>query len=138
VRVPDIELTKQELYLLAQIRFRHTSHDELRASIEPMAGLTESLLERDAIPEVRVLYFTDPERNPGGRGKLRHEIFEKNGTSGTDVYAHPNFLKYLEYFIYGPHLPLNIVAKFKDAMSFSGYLTAGDIPRRQNSCRVTG
>jgi len=65
----------------------------------PMAGLTESLLERGAIPEVRLLYFTDPERNPGGRGKSRQQVFENNGISGTEIYAHGNFLKFLEYFI---------------------------------------
>lgn len=127
MRVPDIELTERELDLLTQIKFRHPSHDELRESIMPMTGLTESLLERGAIPEVRLLYFTDPERNPGGRGKSRQQVFEKNGTSGAEIYAHGNFLKYLEYFIYGPNLPPSIIAKFKETMSFSGYLTAGDI-----------
>lgn len=127
MRSPDIELTEREIALVAQIKFRHTSHDELHASIVPMAALTESLLERDAIPEVRLLYFTDPERNPGARGKSRQQIFEKNGTSGTAIFAHGNFLKYLEYFIYGPNLPPSIIAKFRETMSFSGYLTAGDI-----------
>jgi hypothetical protein len=127
LRVPDIELTERESGLLAQIAFHYTSHDELRASLTPMAALTESLLERGAIPEMRLLYFTDPERNPGGRGKSRQQVFERNGTSDTEICSHPHFLKYLEYFIYGPNLPLSIVAKFKEAMSFSGYLTAGDI-----------
>lgn len=102
MRVPDIELTEQETDLLKQIRFRYTSHDELRASLMPMAALTDSLLERGAIPKVRLLYFTDPERNPGGRGKSRQKIFERNGTSEAEISAHPHFLKYLEYFIYGP------------------------------------
>lgn len=127
MRVPDIELTERETELLDQIRFRYASLDELSASLMPMAGLAESLLERGAIPELRLLYFTDPERNPGGRGKSRQQVFENNGTSGADIYAHGNFLKYLEYFIYGPALPPNIVAKFKAAMSFSGHLTYGDI-----------
>lgn len=71
--------------------------------------------------------FIDPERNPGGRGKSREQVFEKNGTSGAEIYAHPSFLKFLEYFIYGPDLPPSIIGKFKEAMSVSGYLTAGDI-----------
>lgn len=125
--MPDIELTERELGLLAQIKFRHSTHRELHESLVPMAALTETLLERRGIPEVRLLYFTDPERNPGARGKSRQQVFEKNGTSGADIYAHGNFLKHLEYFIYGPNLPSTIVAKFKETMSFSGYLTAGDI-----------
>lgn len=127
MKVPDIELTEHELGLLAQIKFHHTSHNELHESLKPMTALMESLLERNAIPEVRLLYFTDAERNPGGRGNSRKQIFEKNGTAGAEIYAHGNFLKFLEYFIFGPNLPPSIVAIFKDTMSFSGYLTAGDI-----------
>lgn len=113
MKTPDIELTESELGLLADIRFRHSSHNELHASIAPMAALTESLLERGAIPEVRLLYFTNPERNPGGRGKSRQQIFEKNGTTGREIYAHGNFLKHLEYFIYGPNLPPRIVQNLR-------------------------
>lgn len=127
MRVPDIELTERESELLSQIKFGATSHEERRASIAPMAALSESLLTRGAIPEVRLLYFTDPERNPGGRGKSREQIFERNGTAGEEIYAHPSFLKFLDYFIHGPNLPPSIVAKFKETMSFSGYLTSGDI-----------
>jgi hypothetical protein len=127
LRAPDIALTEHEIGLLAQIKFHYTSQNELHESIKPMATLTESLLERGAVPEVRLLYFADPERNPGGRGKSREQIFEKNGTSGEEIYAHGNFLKFLEYFVFGPNLPPNIVATFKDTMSLSGYLTAGDI-----------
>ena len=127
VRAPDIELTEREMELLGQIKFRSTRHDKLRASIMPMVALSESLLKRGAIPEVRLLYFTDPERNPGGRGKSRQQIFENNGTSDAEILAHPNFMKYLEYFVYGPDLPPGVIAKFKDAASFSGYLTGGDV-----------
>lgn len=127
MRVPDIELTERENELLSQINFAHTRHDELRASLAPMEALSASLLNRGAISEIRLLYFTDPERNPGGRGKSRQQIFEKNGTTEAEICAHPNFLKFLEYFIYGPDLPKTVLEKFKDTMSFSGYLTAGDI-----------
>lgn len=127
MRVPDIKLTEREIELLSQINFGYTRHDELRESLTPMAALSDSLLQHRVIPEVRLLYFTDPERNPGGRGRSRQQIFEKNGTAGAEICAHPSFLKYLEYFIYGPNLPAAVIAKFKDAMSFSGYLTGGDV-----------
>lgn len=127
MRGPDIELTNRETELLAQIKFGSTNHGDLRASIMPMVTLTESLLKRRAISEVRLLYFTDPERNPGGRGRSRQQIFEKDGTSGAEIFAHPHFLKYLEYFVYGPDLPSSVIAKFKEAALFSGYLTGGDV-----------
>jgi hypothetical protein len=127
MRTPDIELTDRERELLAQIKFDWVHHDELRASIVPMVALSESLIKRRAVPDVRLLYFSDPDRNPGGRGRSRQEIFEKNGTSGSEVLAHPNFLPYLEYFVYGPKLPSSVISQFKEAASFSGHLTRGDL-----------
>ncbi|MES2072011.1 MAG: hypothetical protein V4488_16765 [Pseudomonadota bacterium] len=105
MRIPDIELTGREIEILSQISFRSTRQDELRSSIMPMVALWNSLYKRSAIPEIRFQYFTDAERNPSGRGKSRMQIFEKNGTSGEEIFAHPHFLKYLEYFVYGPDLP---------------------------------
>jgi hypothetical protein len=127
MRIPDIKLTEQEAELLSQVVFDPGRHDEVRASLAPMSTLFQLLLEREAIPEVRLLYFTDPKRNPGGRGKSRQQIFEKNGTSGADIYGHGNFINYLGYFVYGPDLPPQIIARFKEARSSSGYLTGGDI-----------
>jgi hypothetical protein len=105
-----------------------------------MVGLYESHLKRGAIPKVRLLYFTDPERNPGGRGKSRQDVFERNGTSGPEILAHPNFMKYLEYFVCGPSLPLEVIAEFKEAARFSGHLTGGDvddlIPKARTAVRL--
>lgn len=127
VRVPDIELTQRELELASQIHFGSLRHEELHASIVPMVALVESLLQRGAVPDVRLLYFTDPERNPGGRGKSRLQVFESNGTSGSEIYAHPSFMKYLEYFIFGPNLTPSMLAKFRESMEFSGYLSYSDV-----------
>ncbi len=124
---PDIELKDRELDLLKRIAFDSQNLNEIRASIMPMVALSELLLKRNAIPEVRLLYFTDPERNPGGRGKSREQIFESNGTSGDDILAHPSFMQHLRYFVFGPRLPSDVIKTFKDAARFSGYLTGGDI-----------
>jgi hypothetical protein len=127
MRHPDIVLTEEELTFLSQINFNRKTHDELRSSLEPMALLAARLLERHAVPEVRIAYFTDPDFNPGGRGKSREDIFKGNGTSGDEILCHPNFLKHLEYFIFGPKLPSAVIDKFKSEASFSGHLTGGDI-----------
>jgi hypothetical protein len=136
---PDIELTEREQELFDQIHFHSSRHDDVRASIMPMVALFELLLKRSAIPEVRLLYFTAPERNPGGRGKSRQEVFERNGTDASEIFAHPNFMKYLEYFVCGPNLPSQVISEFKDAAQFSGYLTGGDvvdlIPKARNAVR---
>ena len=141
MRYPDIELTTNEQTQFAQIRFGSTSIDDIRASIVPMVALAESLIKRSAIPEVRLLYFTDPERNPSGRGQSRQGVFERTGTSGPEILAHPHFMKHLEYFICGPHLPAQILQEFKEAARFSGYLTGGDvsdlIPKARAVVRAT-
>ncbi|CUI05504.1 hypothetical protein BN2497_5785 [Janthinobacterium sp. CG23_2] len=39
---------------------------------------------------------------------------------------HPNFLKILDYFLYGPNLPTYVILKFKDSMS-NGRLSGSDV-----------
>lgn len=126
MRDPDILLTPEEQTLLSQICFDRNSHEEIRNSLAPMEALASSILERGAVPAVRIAYFTDPELNIGGRGKSRQDIFEKNGTSGDEVLRHPHFLKHLKYFIYGPDLPSEAVAKFK-SKAYDGHLTGSDV-----------
>lgn len=127
VRNPDIDLTQPEREFYEQIRFRSLRHEDFQVSRPAIIKLTDSLLGRKAIPDVRLRYFVDPERNPGGRGRSRLQIFEKNGTSESEVTSHPHFLPYLEYFVCGPDLPLEVIARFKEASDFSGYLTGSDV-----------
>ena len=80
--------------------------------LETMGQLAESLLKRKSIPRVRVEWFADPKLNAGGRGKSRRGVFEKNGTSGRDIFRHGNFMEYLRYFIHGPDLPKETIRGF--------------------------
>ena len=127
MRPATIGLTDEERSLLDQIHFGSTRHDHLRASMAPMAELSRRLLQRGAIPEHRLRYFTDPECNPGGRGKSRADVFERNGTCGDEIVAHPNFMKYLEYFIFGPDLPDAVFDEFKACASIDGHLSGEDV-----------
>jgi hypothetical protein len=74
--------------------------------------LTQSLLKRKAIPELRLRYFADPKLNIRGRGKSRKEVFEANGIEGEAMFRHPHFLPYLKYFIFGPDLPAEAITPF--------------------------
>ncbi|MBO9643520.1 MAG: hypothetical protein J7603_10400 [Pseudacidovorax sp.] len=94
-----------------------------------------SLLDRAAVPEIRLKYFTDPERNPGGRGKSREGIFNANGTSGSAILKHPHFRPYLYYFIHGPRLPDSIIEAFRIAAALSGYLSSSDIQDLTNDAK---
>lgn len=124
---PAIQLTPDEQRLLGRIDFDSSpgAHDVVIASLEASAALAKSLLDRSAIPEIRIRYFTDPECNPGGRGKSKKEIFERNGTAGDEIFRHPHFLKFLRYFIFGPDLPTEAITAF--CASIWNYLSGGDV-----------
>jgi len=126
MRIPDIPLTSEEQTLFSEICFDWQSHEELRGSLVPMEALASSILRRGVVPELRVAYFTDPEFNPGGRGKSRQDIFEKNGTSGEEILRHPHFLKHLEYFVCGPDLPAAAIEKFRNE-AYSSHLSGSDV-----------
>ena len=59
---------------------------------EAVCALMKSLIARKVIPELRVKWFTDPAYFPGGRGKSRQQVFERNGCRGEDIFRHPHFL----------------------------------------------
>lgn len=110
-----IQLTPDEHELLRIIDFDLGQSDwKARAACLEAAGtLTESLLKRGAIPEIRRRYLTDEELNIGGRGKSRIEGFAAHGLDQSQTFRHGNFLKYLRYFIYGPDLPAATIEGFK-------------------------
>ena len=134
MQVPEVErvqLTNAEQALFEQVNYDEQAPANLRPQapetiFDASAHLTHMLLERRAIPEVRLRYFTDSEFNIGGRGKSRKEVFVSNGCRGEDILRHPHFLKYLRYFILGPNLPHDVIAGFRqiliDDMGTSGML----------------
>lgn len=125
-----IKLTPAEQKLWEAIYFDSPTagfdYDRVRASMEPALLLTKSLLKRDAIPEVRLRYVSDPELNVRGHGKSRIEVFERNGMRGDDIFRDPNFHKYLRYFVVGPELPSSTIAAFTQLAERCGMITSGD------------
>jgi hypothetical protein len=133
-----IELTDEEEKLLGQIDFDPSPDNDpyqeiLQTSCLAAADLTESVLSRDAIPKIRLQYFTDPKLNIGTK-KSKKQIFEEHGNSGREIFEHPDFLKFLKYFIFGPQLPEAVIEEFrqlvtgsytelKDLSKFSRYAT---------------
>lgn len=94
-RPEQVALTPEERALLERIDFDGTGFPEpevVRASGAAAAELTHSLLDRGAIPEIRLRYVTDPELNIGGHGKSRAEVFERNGCVGEAMLQHPSLL----------------------------------------------
>jgi hypothetical protein len=85
------------------------------------------LLERGAIPEIRLNYFTQPEFNTAGRGKRSYrDVFEENGTRGNDIFEHSHFLSFLRYFIAGPDLPADTIDGFCEIIDEDDGHATGD------------
>jgi len=124
---PDVALTSEELDWLHQIRSVAAQRDGWGALAEAMKRLGESILLRGVVPSARLAYFTDPDFNPGRRGKSRKDGFEENGTEGDAILQHPNFLPHLLYFVCGPGLDPVVVQTFREKADFSGHLTGSDV-----------
>jgi len=98
-----IELTDAEAEFYSRIP-EISAHDGWHEVADAMEALVTSLLDRKAVPEIRLRLFCDPDYAETGN-KSRQQVFESNGTSGNEIFRHPHFIPYLRYFINGPDLP---------------------------------
>jgi hypothetical protein len=127
--IPQIlSLNPGEQKLLDQITFElgHGDKEVLKKSCEAASTLATLLLQREAIPEIRVRFFTQPEFNTGVE-KSRFQAFESDGVTGYAIFSDPRFLEYLHYFIYGPKLPAQVITEFCNIAYPYEYISGGDI-----------
>lgn len=132
-----IELLPEERTLVDEITFdpvRNPVDHERNAAIAER--LTRSLMDRGGIPKRRLRYFTDADFNIGGRGTSRQGRFERNGCREEDIPRHPNFLRYLCYFIFGADLPDAIRSEFKADVDACGFVTSGDVEPLRKKART--
>lgn len=99
----SIELTESETELYSRIS-ESPAHDGWNDIAKAMEALVESLLNRNAVPEIRLRLFCDSDYAETGN-KSRQQVFESNGTTGSGIYRHPHFIPYLRHWIDGPSLP---------------------------------
>ncbi len=128
--VGPIELTAKESEIVSRINFNPTGRegpDLMDRNGDAVCSLVEALSARQAIPQHRQRFFTDPDFNPGGRGKSARQIFESNGCRGEDILRHNHFLKFLRYMIYGADLPASVVNGLRQAVEDCGQVTSSDI-----------
>jgi hypothetical protein len=115
-----IELTAEEATLAAQVkeanRLSLVNHDYDRTISAGLASekLIGLLLERKAIPDVRLRYFADRQYNGGNPKSSRYELFRRNADSDAAMYRHPHFWKYLLFFIFGAKLPEPVKERFAE------------------------
>ena len=128
-----IKVTDEEKVLVEAIdlRLSHRNHLERHAAHEankrPILALLKSLFEREAIPEERLRYWKDPAYNTGSRKASHRDVFERNGCTGWEIFAHPHFLPYLRFFLFGADLPDAVIAKFAEKVGNPQGVTSSDI-----------
>lgn len=125
-----IVLTPDEQGLASQINLDALAlrgPDDAQHNGAMAAALMPLLIARNAIPEVRVRYFDDPEYFVGGGGLSRRQVFERNGTRGEEIFYHPHFLEYLRYFLNGPSLPRHVIDAFREKVARCGNVTSSDV-----------
>jgi hypothetical protein len=126
----DIDLTDDERSLFGQVTFdwdfrRHDPEGFARNS-EAVAQLTTALLERKAIPQHRLKYFTDPDYRKGRIKGSRRDLFRRNRNSDEEILRHPHFLEHARYFVCGPDLPDALMREFREAVQGCGHVSPGD------------
>lgn len=130
IAIGTIELTPQESQILEEIILRQEQlfgdHDLAERNGELSLALMGSLLQRKAIPEVRLKYFEDPSFRRGRSKGSYRSLFERNKTTGDDIYRHPNFLRHLRYFISGAELPKDAITVFAQRAHSCGHVGPSD------------
>ncbi|MBA3040388.1 MAG: hypothetical protein KJ670_12580 [Alphaproteobacteria bacterium] len=135
----QIELTEEEQELINKIEFdpmKVTDHQRWQINSELAFRIITLLLRREAVPNHRIQYFTEPAYNFGGRGKSRRELFLAKAKTYENMFRHNHFLAYLRYFVYGPNLPEELIASFRKAVEACGNITSGDIGPLRTKARA--
>ena len=128
-----IDLNEYETDLLEKINFQYKVRDleycisASNANASPILDLLNSLEREGKIPRQRLSYWNDPLYNVGRKSHSRKGVFEKNGTTGDDIYRHPHFLPYLHYFLFGANLHDKIISAFEEKVGNPAWVTSGDI-----------
>jgi hypothetical protein len=138
MHVRNCILTPEEEALVSRIDFDASTlrtSEDLEQNGTNAAALMKSLSARNAIPEMRLRYFTDPGCLVGGRGKSRKELLECDDSGEKVISHHPKFLPYLHYFLHGPSLPQNIVDAFRNEVENCDALGSGEIVRLRKFAR---
>jgi hypothetical protein len=113
-----IELTGHEATLAAQVReadrllLHEHNVERTRNAGFASCELMGLLLKRNAIPDSRLRYLTDERYNGSNPRSSRLELFRRNAHSNAEMYEHPHFWKYLQYFLWGAKLPETVISQF--------------------------
>ena len=130
-----IDLTPEEQSLADQIEFSLAAlarpgmdrHEVYRKNESAIPPFLKSIIDRGAVPAVRISYFTDPDYNLSRIKGSNKQLFERNGCRGSEIYTHPHFLPYLRFMVFGADLPPQALAAISDAVGDPEYFSGGDL-----------
>ena len=135
---PKIPLTPEETDLCKQIIFTkpygYVPQEVIDASSDAAYHLMRSLINRNAIPDIRLRYFKDPNLNSHIK-KSHQQIFEQNGTTGIAIFRHQGFIPFLKYFVFGPDLPDPVIEGFIQIVEREQYISGSDMPGLEKFAR---
>ena len=106
-----VELTDDESKWQKQLPSSIDWNTEWTPIADAMESLFKSLIDRNAIPGIRLSIFSDPGLAEKG-SKSPKQVFESNGTMGDDICRHPRFIEHLRHFVEGPDLPVDAISGF--------------------------
>lgn len=123
--VVHVELTEPEKQLLARISFNPKRSTRDRTPVSgAAAALMRSMLDRKAIPDVRLQWFRE-----NAAKEIGIDALEDDGGI-TALIANAKFTSVLRYFLDGPALPDTVIQRFEDTASQIGMdkgWTVGDM-----------
>lgn len=128
-----IALTDEETSLVSAIDLRTNlpfgvdGHAIYLANSRPILALLKSLNTRDAIPNHRLAYWTDPALRSGRSKGSHQDIFSRNGSDGAEAYTHPHFIPFLRYFLFGADLPQPAIDEFEKQVGNPSWFSGSDI-----------
>ena len=129
-----VALTEEERALVESMALDVPAFADVREAYvnnqDKVVALMSSLFGREAIPDVRVRYWTDPAYCTAPGRSSRAEIFAGNGRTDAEVYRDLRFLPYLRYFLFGSALPDAAIEEFESELAGEGitpeWFTSGD------------
>ena len=101
-------------------RRTNISSDVVNQTCSDNADLYIQLRDAGAFPQSRLDFFQSADCNPGGYGKSRFEILQRNAGNAREAMESVDFLRYMQVLVEGPQLPQHVISGFAETMNGIG------------------
>lgn len=124
-----IDLRPEERALLLRIELGPEvgDSDEHAANADAVPKLMALLRKREAIPAHRLAYFDDPAYRSGRLKGSYRSLFERNRTTGVEIFQHYSFRVHLRYFLFGADLPADVISQVRAFVECHEPISSDDV-----------